>query len=275
MPKDATDYLSANLREVPAFRALLRGIEARLFAELGPWEPPVLDVGCGDGHFVSVAFDASLFIGFDLQQAIVKEAASRHVYQHVMVASATAMPFADASFSTVISNCVIEHIPDLDSALAEIHRVLRPGGRLAFTVPSHYFAEFLLGSTLLRRLGALHLAVGYGRWFNRHSRHYHTYAPEVWERRLMLHGFEIVHWRYYMSAAGHRAFDLAHYLSVPALITRKLTGRWVLWYDPVTSALLQRWLRPYYAETFPEKGAYIFFDCRQHSRPMGHSMAIG
>jgi hypothetical protein len=66
-----------------------------------------------------------------------------------------------------------------------------------------------------------------------------------------------------MSPAGHRAFDVAHYLGVPSLISRKLTGRWVLWHNPLTFALVSRWLRPYYLAADPEVGAYIFFECRK------------
>ena len=263
VPKKSVDFLGAHLREVPAFRALLRGIECRLFAELGPLESPALDVGCGDGHFASMAFDTPFFAGFDLDELAVGEAVSRKVYHHAAVASATSTPFANASFATVVANCAIEHIPDLDSALAEIGRVLRPGGRFVFGVPSQHFARFLLGSALLRRLGAPRLAEAYGRWFNGHSQHFHVYAPEVWEGKLGSRGFEILRWQYYMSASGHRAFDVAHYLGVPSLISRKLVGRWVLWHNPISFAVVERWLRSYYEEAFPEEGAYIFFDCRK------------
>lgn len=258
----AKDYLKLHLQTVPAFRALLRSIECRLFAELGMLPAPVLDVGCGDGHFASLAFDTPPVVGFDMHYPIIQEAASRCSYKFVLNASATALPLADERFATVISNCVIEHIPDLNRALAEIHRVLYPGGRFIFGVPSHFFAEFLLGSTLLRRLGTSNLAEGYGCWFHHHSRHYHVYSPDVWKQKLAAHGFEIISWQYYMSAAGHRAFDLAHYLGVPTLVTHKLTGRWTLW-SPISGPLMERWLRPYYEEASPERGAYIFFDCRK------------
>ena len=114
---------------------------------------------------------------------MVHEAASRHCYRYILNASATTLPFSDASFPTVVSNCVIEHIPDLDRTLAEISRILRPGGRFIFGVPSDRFAEFFLGSTLLRQWGVPGLAAEYGGWFNRHSRHYHSYSPQEWEQK--------------------------------------------------------------------------------------------
>src|SRR3954465_11658659 len=46
-----------------------------------------------------------------------------------------ALPFADASFDRVIASEVLEHIPDDETAMAELTRVLRPGGLAAVTVP--------------------------------------------------------------------------------------------------------------------------------------------
>ena len=49
---------------------------------------------------------------------------------------ATALPFPDGAFDAVITSEVLEHIPDDTGALGELHRVLRPGGILAATVPT-------------------------------------------------------------------------------------------------------------------------------------------
>ena len=48
----------------------------------------------------------------------------------IVEASAEQLPFADASFDVVISNGVIDLIPDKDAVFTEIARVLRPGGRI-------------------------------------------------------------------------------------------------------------------------------------------------
>jgi ubiquinone/menaquinone biosynthesis C-methylase UbiE len=57
-------------------------------------------------------------------------------YVGVLRGDATALPFADATFDAVVTSEVLEHIPDDTGALAELHRVLKPGGVLAATVPS-------------------------------------------------------------------------------------------------------------------------------------------
>ncbi|MDQ7029294.1 MAG: glycosyltransferase [Ardenticatenia bacterium] len=258
------DYLRDHLREVPAFRALIRGIECRLFEAAGPLEPPVLDLGCGDGHFAATAFQEPLLVGLDLQEALVREARERGAYRYPLVASATHLPVADDTFGTVIANCVVEHIPDIEAVLSEVARVLRPGGRFLFGVPSHRFADMLLGSTLLRRLGVKRLAHAYGEWFNRHSLHFHTDHPDVWFQRLSRHGFVVDGWEYYMTPEGLRAFDLAHYVGVPRLISRKLTGKWVAFPNPLATWLFDRWLRPFYEHPTPDgEGPFIFFRARK------------
>ncbi len=257
------DYLRAHLREVPPFRALLRGIECRLFEEAGDLEPPVLDLGCGDGHFASMAFEGPVLVGLDPQEELVREAQQRGVYRYPLVGSATSLPFPDNFFGAVVANCVVEHIPDIEAVLREVARVLRPGGRFLFGVPSHRFADMLLGSTLLRRLGFEGLARAYGDWFNRHSLHYHTDPPETWLERLERYGFVVEEWTYYMTPAGHRAFDLAHYLSLPRLVSRKLTGKWVAFPNPLTNWLFERWLRPHYEARPTGEGPYIFFQARK------------
>jgi SAM-dependent methyltransferase len=266
------DYLREHLRQVPAFRALVRSVECRLFEEAakqtgqtGAFDVPVLDIGCGDGLFASLAFTKPLFAGIDPNEASLKEARGREAHRHLVAASAARLPFPDQFFNTVVANCVIEHIEDLEGTLSEVFRVLRPGGRFLFGVPSHRFADMLLVPTVCRILGLSRFAKVYGDWFNAHSRHFHTYDPEHWARLLAAHKFQIEHWEYYLTAAAHRAFDVAHYLSLPRLVSRKLTGKWVAFPNPVSDYLFAKWLRPHYERVPNEEGPYIFFHVRKVS----------
>ena len=257
------DYLDEHIRDVPLFRALLRAVECRLFEEAGELPEPVLDLGCGDGHYASVAFNKPLFAGLDPDGEMVKLARTSGAYHYPMVASATEMPFAGGSFGSVIANCVVEHIPDIEAVLRETARVLRPGGRFVFGVPSENFANMLLGPTLLRQLGQEEAARAYGDWFNTHSQHFHTDSPEVWFERLTRHGFTVEHHEYYISEPAHQIFDVLHYLSVPRLISRKLTGRWTAFPNPLSQSFFNALLRPYYDQPAPARGAYIFFHTRK------------
>lgn len=256
-----SDYFTRHLESMAPHRAILRAVECKLMGAV-PLDPPVLDIGCGDGHFASIAYSTPLDVGIDVRESEVREANARgrSVYRTVAIASATALPFADDAFATVVSNCAIEHIPDNDAVLAEIGRVLRPGGSFATTLPSIHFAEYLLGSTWLRRARLNRLSDGYGRFFNRISKHHHVYDDSEWRRRFAAVGLIVVDQQYYFSARAHRAFEVSHYLGVPNLISRKLSGKWVV--HPVQMKPFDRWLRPYYDEPLPQPtGAYQFFHC--------------
>jgi SAM-dependent methyltransferase len=254
------DALTRHLREMAPHRALLRAVEARLMGQV-PLVHPVLDIGCGDGHFASIAYREPIDVGLDPMDRDLKEAATRvpEVYMKVVKGDATAMPFTDASFATVVSNCVIEHIPDVDATLREISRVLRSGGRFATTLPSEHYPDFLLGSTVARRLGLRSASRAYGDFFNRISHHHHVDPPEVWTRRLDAVGLEVVEHAYYFSPQAHRTFDLAHYIGVPNLLAKRLFGRWVI--HPAQARPLEHWYRRYYEEPLPEVGAYQYVRC--------------
>jgi SAM-dependent methyltransferase len=260
-----TDYLSEQLKDMAPHRAILRAVECRLMGQV-PLTPPVLDIGCGDGHFASIAYrDLPLDVGIDVMARDLAEAASRPgTYKQIAFASATALPFADCSYATVVSNCVIEHIPDNGAVLSEIARVLKPGGVFAATLPSEHFSEYLLGSSAFRRLGLPRLAQSYGEFFNRISHHYHVFPPEVWRDRLASAGLIVEDQKYYFSAAAHRRFDLSHYLGVPNLASKRLFGRWVLFRGQMK--VMESWLRPYYEEPLPEGGAYQFVLARKVNR---------
>jgi ubiquinone/menaquinone biosynthesis C-methylase UbiE len=93
----------------------------------------VLDVGCGQGiDLVRYAGAGARVAGIDLTPRHV-ELARMHVAAlgltaEVAEADAEAMPFADRSFDRISSNGVLHHTPGIETALREIHRVLRPGG---------------------------------------------------------------------------------------------------------------------------------------------------
>ncbi|MFN8482761.1 MAG: class I SAM-dependent methyltransferase [Anaerolineae bacterium] len=253
------DYFTQHIQTMNAHRALLRSVECRFMSQV-PLVPPVLDIGAGDGHFASIAYDTPIDIGIDPLWSDLVEAARRDgVYRMVSRADATRMPFKDGAFNTVVSNCVIEHIPDNDATLSEIGRVLKPGGTFATTLPSEHFTEFLLGTTTAREMGFPWLEEQYGAFFNRVSHHHHLYPIEEWRRRFDAVGLDVVEFSYYFSPEAHRAFDLSHYLGVPNLISRLLFRQWVV--HPAQMKPFEWWLRRYYEEPLPDVGAYQFVRC--------------
>lgn len=255
---DVDDLLWKHLKTVPAFRALLRSIEARFFQQIDLLEP-ILDLGCGDGHFANIAFDQPLTAGIDPWWGPLYKAKESGAYQHVIQSLGNQLPFPSKHFGSVISNSVLEHIPAIQPVLVEVSRVLRPGGKLVMTVPSHYFTEYLGGALLLENIGLKNLANAYRRLFNRIARHAHTDPPERWAQRLAKAGFEIDEWQYYFSKQALHTLELGHIQGLPSALIHFLTGHWIL--APWRSNLhyTERWVRPYYQEEFPEKGTMIIF----------------
>ncbi len=265
MPPDnaiARGSFERQLQELPAFRALLRAAETRFYADL-PLRRPVLDLGCGDGHFSTATFPTGLDVGLDPWWGPLQEARPRGVYNQLTHARGAAMPFATASFATVISNSVLEHIPHVDPVLAEVARVLQPGGSFYFCVPGPNFRRFLSVARAFDALGLHRLAESYRRLFDRISRH-HTYdgAPG-WQRRLAVAGLEVERWWSYFSPGATAALEWGHPLGLPCVLAKVLTGRWLLvpkrWNLALTAALLRRFDR----EPLPAEGAYLFFVVRK------------
>ncbi len=92
----------------------------------------VLDVGCGDGQVSRLAARlGAQVVGIDPTWNCVSVANQRGggVFAR---AGAAQLPFADATFDAVVACLVFEHIRDVDAAIAEVGRVLQPGGRFCF-----------------------------------------------------------------------------------------------------------------------------------------------
>lgn len=97
----------------------------------------VLEVGCGTGMILKEIHPiANRAVGIDISSGMLAKAEERGL--EVLEGSATALPFEDDSFDVVYSFKVLAHIEDIQLALNEISRVLRPGGvaALEFYNPS-------------------------------------------------------------------------------------------------------------------------------------------
>ncbi|NIS79472.1 MAG: methyltransferase domain-containing protein [Anaerolineales bacterium] len=256
------DFLWLHLRELPYFRSILRAVEARFFQEVA-FPRPLLDFGCGDGHFASVALEAPVDFGVDLHLPSLREAQRRGNYRVVVQSDGGRMPFANESIAGAFSNSVLEHLPQLKAVLAEIRRILRRGAPLVFTVPNPGYKTELSVAATLRRLRLGFLAEAYEDWFMWMSRTRNLLYEEDWESVLSEVGFSIERTFRYFPPASLRALEWGHYFGAPCLLPRWVAGRWILVPTRWNLFLTDFFVRRYSDPRPSDDGTYSFYMVRK------------
>jgi SAM-dependent methyltransferase len=243
--------------------ALWRAIELRTAS--GPVRGaarPLLDLGCGDGLIGQILFRGSqpVDVGLDPWADQVCQAAASKAYRHVDQGDGHVLPYPDGSFATVFSNSVLEHIPDLQPVLRETARVLRPGGRLIFTVPSDAFRRMLDGYARRASAGDQSGAEAYASRVDDRLEHHHYHSPAEWRELLSRAGLTLTRAQYYVPREVERFWDRMN-------VRYGVGKRWSPWnvlVSPrlrplgyqrllrrlVVRRLSERW-RPYYATDVP------------------------
>ena len=109
-------------------------IEALLDAAQVARGTRMLDIACGPGFLASAGrARGAVARGLDFSPAMLAVARARDTEVRFDEGDAEALPYADASFDSVVANFGIHHVPRPGFALREAHRVLREGGRVAFS----------------------------------------------------------------------------------------------------------------------------------------------
>jgi ubiquinone/menaquinone biosynthesis C-methylase UbiE len=131
------------------------------FAAVAPWPatpyPRALEIGSGTGFFLLNLMQAGLAdsgavtdISPGMVDVALRNAGGLGLDVSGQVADAETIPYGDATFDVVVGHAVLHHIPDVDAALREVLRVLKPGGRFVFAgEPTRY------GDVVARRLSRL------------------------------------------------------------------------------------------------------------------------
>lgn len=98
----------------------------------------ILDLGCRDGVLTRHYTPGNEVIGLDIDLAALGSASEKLSIRAVHATLNGGLPFPDGSFDAVVMAEVLEHLPYLPITLAEVRRVLRPGGLLIGSVPLAY-----------------------------------------------------------------------------------------------------------------------------------------
>jgi len=259
------EILWRNIRELPYFRSLIRSVEASFYQDL-ELPSPTLDLGCGDGHFATAAFDHALEVGLDPGKKSLLEASRRGGYQTLVQGMGNFMPFPNGYFGSAMSNSVLEHIPQLEYVINEVSRVLKPGAPFVFCVPNHQFLDSLSIGRFLDRIGLKPIGDSYRSFFNRISRHYHSDPPNIWQDRLERNGFTLERWWNYYPSRSLRVTEWGHYFGLPCWIWHILTRRWILVRARWNLELTYQYILKYFDNSEYQEGVCTFYLARKNLR---------
>ena len=169
----------------------------------------VLEIGSGTGVLLHELRERGINVtGVEIRQELIDEGRRWFGDLPVQRVNGTALPFTDASFDVVMSFDVFEHIPDSDAHIAEVRRVLRPGGAYILQTPNKWtnvvfetirwrsFTKFREDHCSLHTLGQLR-----GR-FSRHG--FTTRAYDV----AVVNDFFRAKVRRHLGALGHAAIGM-------------------------------------------------------------------
>ncbi|UUU34170.1 class I SAM-dependent methyltransferase [Streptomyces sp. CA-210063] len=178
--------------------------QARMLAEaLGPatrHTSTVLDIGCGDGTAAATAaplLTGHRIIGVDWSQDALRRARTRVPYAIRGELADGGLPFRSESADAVLFSEVIEHLVDPDSALDEIHRVLRPGGHLMLSTPNlaAWYNRALLLAGVQPVFSEVSLRGIHGRPGTEVVGHLRLYTARALREFVAASGFEVVRLR--------------------------------------------------------------------------------
>jgi SAM-dependent methyltransferase len=142
----------------------------------------ILDLGCGDGQLtLRLAATGARVTGIDLSPEMVATARARGI--DAREGSAESMPFADHSFDAVFSNAALHWVRDQDAMMAQVHRVLKPGGRFVAEMGGH-------GNVAAIRTAFIATLARHGHADREDGENYYS-TPEAYSRRLTRHGFRV------------------------------------------------------------------------------------
>jgi SAM-dependent methyltransferase len=185
--------------------AFWRAIEIGVLARRGLPEGLGLDLGCGDGILTGILLrhtGARTLVGVDVDPLETQAAARFPFYRRVHTCPGDRIPEADASFDFVLSNSVLEHIPDLEATIAEVARLLRRDGRFVFTVPGPGFHDNLAGSVLPFVDRATYLGT-----IDRRLAHRHYLSPAQWSAMCTRNGLTLDACRGYLDGRETRRWE--------------------------------------------------------------------
>ena len=253
MNKNIDFFIKKYLENRPAFMALIRSQEAHLFQKFKKYlKKKILDFGCGDGFFAKVTFGRNFIdIGLDIKNERTLKIVNKKIYKKVVIYDGKKIPFKDNFFQTVVSNCVLEHLPKLNQSLKEISRVLKKNGYFLTTVMTDKWSQFMLGKKVFGN--------SYVSLMNKKQKHFNLLTASQWQKVFEKNGFSVIEKIGYLSKRNSQFLDLFHYFSTPSLFTYKIFGRWVIYPSWYKFLKIDKFIKKQISFPPPKNSAAVFF----------------
>lgn len=216
-----------------------------------------LEVGAGTGYFTLHMLKAGIVreaVATDISPGMVaaleKNAAQQGLQVEALVADAEWLPFEDESFDLVLGHAVLHHIPDLERAFSEFHRVLRPGGVIFFAGEPSRTGDRV---AIVPKKAADHVAPLWRRAINaRPAEHGHDDGGaenHALESQVDVHAFVPAELRAPVATAGFEAVDVRG---------EELAANWFGWFNRGLEASARDEDVPWGWKMYAFKG-YLFF----------------
>ena len=144
----------------------------------------ILDIGCGDGQLTQrIAAAGAHVLGVDASLEMIAAARARGI--EAEQSNAELLPFHDGTFDAVFSNAALHWVRHQDEMLAQVHRVLRTGGRFVAEMGGH-------GNIAAIRVALMAVLDRHGYGDREDGVNYYPTA-ESYAERLERHGFRVEH----------------------------------------------------------------------------------
>ena len=163
--------------------AFVHGLAGAVIEWLAPQPGErILDLGCGDGQLTQrIAATGAIVTGVDASPSMVAAARARGLT--VDEAPAELLPYANATFDAVFSNAALHWVRDQDAMMAQVHRVLKPGGRFVAEMGGQ-------GNIAAIRVALMAVLARHGFGDREDGVNYYP-TPDAYTRRLTRYGFTV------------------------------------------------------------------------------------
>ena len=189
--------------------------------------------------------------GCDISEKAIELAQEKGIYSDLKVCDIRKLPYKDNSFNSILSNCALEHVEEINIALSEVGRVLAKGGYLMMTMPSKLLLDGFPPKKFFKSIGMDKFGEKLLYEFNRAQAHRNIFDSTQWEKLLNEAGLKILHQLYLFDRSGYKIAMLWDRLLT--LCAFKVANRFFGLISPcwLRKTIWRSLLKTYYLESTP------------------------